>query len=238
MKITEHLYKTSGVEFGTNSNTFLLDCGDSLACFDTGYEKLQWDVMENTRKMWGLSEKPVSHVFVTHGHFDHAGNINRLNTMGARVLAADPDAEKIEQRYPEMEQLFGRPWVLGRVDERLQDQQIFEIGDRIRVTAIAAPGHSEGSFAFVIEVDGHRALCTGDMYYIRPKPPEDAVQIELAYMGGWDFSKSKFSRTLSRMSHLDCDILLPGHYYTWFGDVNRLSREAYRLLESQEGIQE
>ena len=231
MKLTEHIYKTSGVEYGTNSNTFLVDCGTHVLFFDSGFDTFQWDCIQTCMKQWGLSEKPVSHAFITHGHFDHAGNIAKLNEQGTVVIAADPDAEKIEKDYPEMEQLFGRPWVRGKVDQRPCDGQIFAFENGITVTAIAAPGHSEGSFAYVIEADGVRALCTGDMFFIKPLPPEDAIDVELAYMGGWDFSLTKYRETLKEMSGLSCDLLLPGHYYTYFGDVDCLCRKAYELAE-------
>lgn len=232
MKLTEHIYKTSGVEFGTNSNTFAVDCGEHLLFFDSGFDAVQWGRMMACLKQWGLSEKPVTHAFITHGHYDHAGNISRLNELGAVVIAASPDAEKIENGYPEMEQLFGRPWVKGRVDLRPADGQVFEFEHGIKVTAVAAPGHSEGSFAYVIEADGLRALCTGDMFYVKPLPPEDAVDVELAYMGGWDFSMPKFSGTLRKMADLSCDLLLPGHYYTYFGDVSALCLRAHEACES------
>ena len=235
MKLTEHIYKTSGVEFRTNSNTFLVDCGDRLLMFDSGFDGVQWDCIRACIKRWGLGGKPVTHAFITHGHYDHAGNISRLNEIGAQVIAADPDAEKIENGYPEMEQLFGRPWVTGKVDLRVQDGQQFIFGNGVTVTAQAAPGHSEGSFAYVIETDGVRALCTGDMFYTRPLPPKDDVEIELAYMGGWDFSADSFADTLKKMSSLDCDLLLPGHYYVYYGDVNRLCLMAYEQLLNDQG---
>ena len=234
MKLTEHIYKTSGVEYGTNSNTFLVDCGDRLLCFDSGFDGVQWECMQACMRRWHLQDKPVTHAFITHGHYDHAGNIHRLNALGAQVIAADPDAEKIEKGHPEMEQLFGRPWVRGRVDLRVADGQRFAFGNGIAVTAIAAPGHSEGSFAYLIEADGARALLTGDMFYVRPLPPEDAVEIELAYMGGWDFSLDSFDGTLRHMGTLGCDLLLPGHYYAYYGDVDRLCRMAHEQLTKGE----
>ena len=231
MKITEHLYKTSGVEYGTNSNTFVVDCGVGLVFLDAGYQQIQWDAMQASLRHWGLDGKPVTHAFITHGHFDHAGNVYRLNAMGTKIIMADPDAYKMEHGHPEMEQLFGAKWITGTVDHKPSDGEVFTFGNGVRITAIAAPGHSDGSFAYVIEVDGHKALCTGDMYYIVPHPPEDAVDLEIAYMGSWDFSMEKFTSTLEKMSTLGCDILLPGHYYVYYGDIDELSRRAVKTLE-------
>ena len=235
MRLTEHIYKTSGVEYGTYSNTFLLNCGDRLVLFDSGFDAVQWECVQSCIRRWKLADKPVTHAFITHGHYDHAGNIRRLNEAGVQVIAADPDAEKIENGYPEMELLFGRPWVTGRVDLRVEDGQLFRFGDAIPVKAVAAPGHSEGTFAYVIEDGDVRALCTGDMFFVRPLPPEDAVEVELAFMGGQDFSLVHFSETLQKMAALGCDLLLPGHYYVYYGDVDALCRQAYeQTLKLQE----
>ena len=229
MKICDHLYKTSGVEYGTNSNTFLLDCGEELVLFDLGYETKQWNVREEVQRYWGLDKK-ITKAFLTHGHFDHAGNTHRANEEGIRVYAAEPDASKIENGYEEMEQLFGRKWICACVDERLKDGQVFTFKDTT-VEVYAAPGHSEGSYAFVAETDGHRALITGDMFYVRPLPPQDDIELELAYMGGWDFDLDAFIETLEKMSELHCDILCPGHYYVYYGDIDALCRKAAAMAK-------
>ena len=114
---------------------------------------------------------------------------------------------------------------LRKVDQRLKEGHVFEFGN-VSIEVYSAPGHSKGSFAFVVNVDGHRALITGDMFYTRPSPPEDAVDLELAYMGGEDFDLKDFIKTLEKMSTLHCDILCPGHYYVYYGDVDALCRKA------------
>ncbi len=231
MKITDRIYKTSGVEYGTNSNTFAVDTGNGIILFDLGYETKQWNIVQSVLRDWNLDGKPVTAAFLTHGHYDHAGNTFRANEAGIPVYAADPDAYKITNGYPEMEKLFGRPWVRGNVDHLLCDGDSFTFGD-VRITAVAAPGHSAGSFAFVVETEGHRALCTGDMFYVRPLPPLDDIDLELAYMGGEDFSLSAFTATLERMAQLHCDILLPGHYYVYYGDVDALCAKAASMVRN------
>ena len=230
MKISKHLYKSSGVEYGTNSNTFLLDIGEELIAFDLGYEDKQWKAMQETMRYWNLNKK-ISRAFLTHGHYDHAGNTYKANEEGIRVYCGDPDASKIENGYPEMEKLFGRKWICARVDERLKDGQVFDF-NQAKVEVYSAAGHSEGSFAFVAETDGHRALITGDMFYVRPLPPQDDIELELAYMGGEDFDLDSFIATLEKMAILHCDILLPGHYYVYYGDIDELCRKAAAMARA------
>lgn len=229
MKLTEHIYKTSGVETGCNSNTYVIDCGTFLVMLDAGYKEIQWNQMMASLKRWHLDQKPVRYCFLTHGHYDHAGNVHRLNQLKIPVYCADPDAGKVEQGYPEIEKLFGQPWICGKIEHRLKDGERYVFAESIVLEVMAAPGHSQGSIAFVIQDGQQRALCTGDMFFIKPKPPEDAVELELAYMGGLDFSIHDFSNTLGRMAETHCDLLLPGHYYVYYGDVDALAERAYAM---------
>lgn len=236
MKITNHIYQLSGVQNSTNSNSYIVVGEHTSVLLDLGYETKQWETMKAMMKFWQLDESKISHAFLTHGHYDHAGNTFRANEKGIQVHCADPDAFKIENGYPEMEKLFGRKWVCGIVNERVHDGDEFDFGD-FKIIAYEAKGHSQGSFAYVIEADGHKALLTGDMFFIGPKPPEDDIEIELAYMGGEDFDLNAYIHTLERMSTLHCDILLPGHYYNYYGDVDALFEkaivEAKKVLEDK-----
>ena len=47
MKITDRIYKTSGVEYGTNSNTFAVDTDAGIVLLDLGYETKQWNINGN-----------------------------------------------------------------------------------------------------------------------------------------------------------------------------------------------
>ena len=45
MKITEHLYQISGVQYGTNSNIYALRTEEGLVLIDCGYQEEQWEKM-------------------------------------------------------------------------------------------------------------------------------------------------------------------------------------------------
>lgn len=229
MKITEHLYKISGVEYGTNSNMYAVQYSDGLILIDAGFQNVQFERAAAVLDKWGLSIKNVTHVFLTHSHYDHAGNVKRFNEMGIQVLSSDYDKVKIEHDYPEMEKLFNVPWTIGKVDKTLDDGQKFVFPGGVILTAIATPGHNPGSMSYVIEVDGERALATGDMFWTIPKPPEDALDIELGFMGSEDFCMDSFVDSLQKVSRISASILLPGHYYFYKGnEVKELCILAYR----------
>lgn len=228
MKITENIYKISGVEYGTNSNTYAVRAGGELVLIDAGYSQLQWDVMMDSLKRWNLDMLPVTYIFVTHSHFDHAGNVHLAESLGAKVVAGPGDAEKIMSGNPEMEELFHTRFITGQVDEIAGDGDVYTFDNAV-IHVMHTPGHSDGSLSFLIETDGISALCTGDMFMIKPDPPQDDVQVELGYQGCSDFDKYKFIESLRRVSEMQVDILLPGHYYCCLNNVRRVTEMAYQI---------
>ena len=227
MRITEHIYKLTGIEYGINSSMYALDAGDSIVLLDLGYNEAQWKRMKKTLQEEGLDKKPISHAFLTHGHFDHAGNTFRANAEGIYVVCAEPDASLIENGNPESEALFNTKWICGKVDERPADGKIWRFANGTTVQALSAPGHTSGTYMYLIEADGRRILFAGDMFFVGPQSPDDGVSVELAYMGSSDFTLEGFVSTLKKASELHCDVLLTGHYYTYYGDVDEVAHRAY-----------
>ena len=222
MKLTEHLLKISGVEYETNSNCYAMIYDGGIVLIDCGYSGLQWDRMEAALRRWGHSLKEVTHVFLTHAHFDHGGNARKVNELGAKLLASGSDVYKIEKANPESERLFGSPLIPGRVDQVLRDGDRFSFPGGASVTAFETPGHSAGSLSFLVEADGCRALAAGDMFWPIACPPEDRDDVELGFMGSDDFSLEALIASLEKLAALDADILLSGHYHVFFGDVSRM----------------
>lgn len=228
MKITEHLFKLTGVEYETNSNIYAVQYEKGIILIDCGYQEEQWYRMARCMKQWELNLQDITHVFITHSHFDHAGNVWRVNELGAEVFSSSADAEKIEHGNPEMEKLFGAKWKCGIVDHRIKENDRFSFPGDVTVTVLETPGHCEGELSYLLEVDGIRALCTGDQFFVTPFPPEDKVSVELGYMGSSDFNLSCFTTSLKRIKEMDFDVLLPGHYYFYRGEhVHYLLEQAY-----------
>lgn len=242
MKLTEHLLKLSRVDYGTNSNSYAAVYDRGIVLFDCGYGEKQWRQMEQVLKDWGYETDQITHAFLTHAHFDHCRNVWRVNELGARLFSSESDRELIEKGNPESEELFGVPWIPGKVDETVKDGEQFVFSDNLKVTVMEKPGHSRGSLTFLVETDGVRALITGDAFWMVPVPPRDEVDVELGYMGSRDFSRRDYLRSMKRISELDFDLLLPGHYYSYRGSdlkentVDFVSFSYYAsLVVSEEG---
>lgn len=235
MKITENLLKLSGVSYGTNSNVYGVVYGNKVALIDCGYGELQWSQMKNNLEQWGYTLNDISHVFLTHGHFDHCLNAKRVNDIGAKLLCSENDKKLIEEGNPESETLFNTKSVLAKVDETIKGGEVFDLDSSTRITVLKTPGHSAGSLSYLIEVDGIKALAIGDMYWTIPTPPVDDVAIELGFMGSSDFSMKDYRESLKKIADTEFDILLPGHYYIYRGPrLKQLTNEAYKKAMSME----
>lgn len=237
MKITEHLLKISGADYGTNSNTFAMVYEGGIVLIDCGYGDLQWKQMEDNLRFWGHSMEEITHVFLTHGHFDHCRNAHRINALGAKLLTSKEDVELIEKGNSESEALFGTPWIPAKVSQVVTDGEHFTFPGGAALTVLETPGHSMGSLSFLLEVDGIRALTTGDMFWTVPVPPKDEVTVELGFMGSRDFSLPHFVQSLHRIAQMDFDIFLPGHYYIYRGpqlkELTALAYEKAKALEEK-----
>lgn len=227
MKLTENIYQLSGVPYGTNSNSYLIDAGEQLILIDTGYSVLQWNVMKKNIQFWGLEHKPITHAFITHSHFDHAGNCYLAKQEGMKLFAGNSDAQGIEKGDRRtIDYMFNKQFIPCVVDHVLQDGEIFTIGNKC-VQAIAVPGHSAGSYMFKTQDQGQECLFMGDFIAIDPLAPEDDVQVLLAWTGGPDYNREDYLASLKKVSTFERMILFPGHYYPFYGDSQRIFKIAY-----------
>ena len=234
MKLTDHVYMLSGVPYGTNSNTYAILAGEQLLLIDSGYSRCQWDVMNRVLEGWGLDSYPISHLFLTHVHFDHAGNAHLAKELGAKICISEADGISLrmanENTLKLMTEAFPDPFIPCEPDLILKPGDVLDF-DGVRLEVIEGKGHSAGALAFLAAVDGKRVLFTGDCISIGPDDAKDNVLVNLAWCGGPDADTEAYGRTLRRMGELEVDILAPGHYHPYFGDTKNLFREAAELFE-------
>lgn len=116
-----------------------------LRCRRTG-ESLLVDAANEPERLLELCRSlGVRSVVQTHGHWDHVQAVPAVREAGYRVAVTDADAE-----------------MLPGYDDILHDESVLEIG-RLRVHAMATPGHTPGSMCF--RVDGSPVVFTGDTLF-------------------------------------------------------------------------
>ena len=101
----------------------------------------------------------VTHVLLTHGHFDHTGGCAALQAAGAQVGCLE--AERPLVLGPgNAAQLFGARVAPFRIDFTFRGGEELLL-DGMRIGVIAAPGHTAGGACFAAE--GY--LFTGDTLF-------------------------------------------------------------------------
>lgn len=234
MRITQHMYQISGSCYGTNSSTYVLDAGEYLVLFDAGYTEHQKDVMRRCLRRWQLDGKPVRHLFLTHAHMDHAGNAAAFRAAGARVYVGEADADALRSGgLVTLDKLFGLPFTCCEPDVLVREGDAWTFGEA-RVTAVALPGHTAGSTGYLVKTDGLTCFVTGDFVALGLASPDETSQtILLAAMIRPGFDEAAYGESLEKASHIDADILLPGHLITYEGDTKQIFRTAAEQYASQ-----
>ena len=234
MRISEHMYQLSGSCYGTNSSIFGLDAGQKLILFDAGFTGYQMEVLQKNLARWHLSGKPITHVFLTHAHMDHAGSAWRFQQNGAKIFVSEADGQLLSQGgLATLDVLFGRPFVCCRPDGFVHEGDVWKFG-QAEIEAVSLPGHTAGSMGYLVRVDGLCCFVTGDFVALSLAAPDESAQdILLSAMIRPGFLEKEYGESLQKAAELDVDILLPGHLITYEGDTKKIFRAAYEKYRTQ-----
>lgn len=214
MLLLNGVYQLSGYDFGTVSSMFAVKGKDTLAIVEAG-GKDDWAVAARTMQYWNLSKYPVTHVFITHSHFDHIENALMFREKGAQIVAVAGDADSVEAGddriidYGPFTKDVSRTREFScPVDIRAKDGDVIRAADH-DFEVVHLPGHTAGSHFLKLIVDGKIVYFTGDIeraYY-----RDDFRGARLAWSGGSDYNRQAFFESLKRVASLPADVLLPPH---------------------------
>lgn len=196
------------------NHTYLIDGGpDGLTLIDPGLSDNFDAIVANVERL-GYSRKRIRWVLNTHAHFDHSMADGLFQRLGAQILIGSADADAVERAtrvtgnyFLPPEKLAGYPKT--HIDWRVVDGEELRLGNKT-FHAIHTPGHTEGSTCFLLQLEGHNVLFTGDtiLYDHRLGAQGTAYADNRAYVG----SLGKLARfTLNIVDRLRWDVLLPGH---------------------------
>lgn len=213
-----------------------------LALFDCGPESIFNETVAALRRA-GLSPEDVSHVFLTHIHFDHAGAAWRwaeefgaticVHPLGAPHLA-DPTrllASATQIFGEHMGKLWGEMRAVRADRLRIvADNEEILVGN-VAVRALDTPGHARHHHAWWVEAE--HALFAGDVMGVSinggpclpPCPPPD-INLEL------------WLASLNRLMELRPTRVFVTHFGELDHPAKRLNELAERLLDWAEWIAE
>jgi len=210
----------SEFEGGTVTNVYIVR-GAKTALVDTGVFGTPTNDVTPALASLGLSLGDVDLVVNTHGHMDHlGGNSEVKDAAGAEIALHRNDlplaesnefhAQRLRELYPVIDADHLRPpreamtmRLLGRavgVDRVLDDGDVVDIGDDVKLTVVHTPGHTGGSVCYYWEQTGF--LFTGD-----------SVQVCSVHGGGLPIVEdpANYAASLARAREIRPNALMMGH---------------------------
>jgi len=176
---------------------YLLDAGD-LVLIDSGAGR-SFDKLVSNIESLGFAPEKLKAIIVTHSHIDHIGLLHQFReAFGAQVIAHELDAEAIETGKRVGAEAYGVNYVPCLVDLKIQGaEESLQFGAK-ELRIIHIPGHTPGSIAAYIDIEGKRVLFGQDIHG--------------PYYRQWGGDPVKAKQSLQRLKELKSDILCEGHF--------------------------
>ena len=205
MMIFPDIYLLSGFPFQIHQNVYGIDFPEEnrMVLIDTGLDETDRIQIQETMKTWGLEKRQISDVFLTHAHFDHAGNAFWFEKAGAHVWAGEADADSIEKGDDHtIFFAYGKPFPTCQRVRRLKDSEKILLSDSCKLNCFHTPGQAG-------EEDG-------------------SVRMGIRVDPGYSFKE--YLSSVKRMMNVESKAVLPGHFRPYLKPAFGLMQAAYREL--------
>ena len=141
----------------------LIDTGDGLILFDTGYGHTTHMILDSIRGA-GFDPMDIKIIIHSHGHFDHFGSGEELRQItGAKVYMSGVDTRLLQER-PDRALMS---WGPCPDDPICWPDVLIEDGDHVRlgntdIHCVLSAGHTAGTMTYFFDVtDGEKTLRAG-----------------------------------------------------------------------------
>lgn len=90
----------------------------------------------------------VTHILLTHGHYDHIGSVNELSEkLGAKIIGGAQEMPVFTDPALNVSQFVGAP-IIVHPDTLVNDGDVVTVGD-MEFKVMLTPGHTQGSVCFI-----------------------------------------------------------------------------------------
>lgn len=223
------IYLLSGFAFQIHQNVYAIAIHEEkrLVLIDCGLDEQDLEQMQYTMRVWGIDEYQISDVFLTHAHFDHAGNAAYFEAQGAVIHAGMLDAESVETGDAHtIGFAYGRKFPVCRQVEKRTDGDLICLQKDSIVRCCHTPGHTPGSMCYEVTHNGRRVLFTGD--FVQTGDTDGSAVIGVRVDESYSYEACLAS--VRRMERTESEALLPGHFRPYLKPACRLIQAAHREL--------
>jgi len=196
VKIEEDLYAYLWQDpYENNCNSYVID-GEMKVLIDPGHSRYLNRLFDQMGED-GVSRDKISLIILTHSHPDHFEGLEAFHDQPAKVAMSREEERYLRQSGKLLFEMMGQPLPRYRIDFFLKEGELRLRGKVFQI--YRTPGHSPGSLS--IYWPQKKALFTGDLLFY-------------GGIGRTDFPEGNsqwLMKSIERLSHLDIEILLPGH---------------------------
>lgn len=200
------------------SAAYLIETSAGLVLVDAGLDADAASLSLQVADL-GIDLSGLKAILLTHTHGDHCLGARHLSrATGAKVYAGKGDCDVLRAGGPR-EAMFAAfdfddvPIHATKVDVELTGGEVIQVGDA-QFQAISTPGHTPGSICYLLRLDGHRIMFTGDTVISFFKAgPHTGLGTYTAYMPPrYRGSASDYLVSLQKLLAIRVpDLVLPGH---------------------------
>ena len=105
----------------------------------------------------------ISHILLTHAHFDHVGGLADLAEATKALIYIHPDAVPMLERASDSAARFNLPLPTPPpADKMLAEEDIIAVGN-LKLEVLFTPGHAPGHVSFYLR--DHNVLLDGDVLF-------------------------------------------------------------------------
>lgn len=212
--------------------------GPSPVLFDAGMTFMGPRYLQDLKSLLGQPSR-VTHLLLTHSHFDHCGAAPFLkrNIPGLKIAASKLAAEVwqrptaiqfIQNLSKSMEENFASlikdddvSFNGLEVDLILHDGQEVTLGDGTKIKALATPGHTKDALSFYLPQS--KALIAGEAV--------GSIDRNFNLRPVFLSSYKDYLQSLAKLQKLDIQLLILGHFYCVGGNIKEVLGQAQQATE-------
>lgn len=202
IQISPHVYQAGGGRLSSAQDccVYLVESNGQSVLIDTGAGASASLILNNISD-GGVDPDSISHIVITHGHIDHIGGLEAMvKRLGAKVAAHHLELAAVEQGISKLTAAawYGVKYHGVKVDQVLREPfEPLPVGD-YQLLFVHIPGHTPGSIAVYVDIDGQRILFGQDIHG--------------PFNREWGSDISQWRVSMQKLLELKADVLCEGHF--------------------------